>query len=497
MKSRSTAWLVAVLALAGTTVGAVQPGSAGADAGASLSFSTREEFHPNGYLRILVLKGGSWQEAAQLAMDEHLRTRTVDLSSWLSGSGLALRLEPIGPGASHLDAVNVGGVSALGVDERLGRKLSAADNDVVDFAEVAGLDLAFAPGRGSRVSITARMEPAVIGTDPAAYPVDNLYRPASAFRSFYRYRVGSRPWTLRIDGSLESESLGTPLFRENLPLGSGHPESPTWAWVGDDGRNLYALVDFTADNTLDGGKDYARLHVKTADGVRTFGVTADDSRWGRAGFEYTDRVGWEHKVYEIAVPLSEIGGIAGADVDLAFTLYGTASVIAIDFDTDLNGVDPDSGPSKTTFTFTVNYTDTTAAGAPQRHDLWIDVNQNGMQDAGTSVFWNGSGAGPWIVGVVLAGCAALMVALRRRSLARLLAFGIAMLALGTCKLPVTTQELYPMSGAGTNWSAGVVYTAEVQLVTEPGDYLFSFVFEDGLGNPVGGGAAGPLTVTVE
>ncbi len=343
------------------------------------------------------------------------------------------------------------------------------------------------------------MEPAVIGTEPAAYPVDNLYRPASAFQSFYRYRVGSRSWTPRIDGSLRGETLGKPLFSVNMPLGSGHPESPTWAWVGDDGITFYGLLDVTADNTLDGGKDYARLHVRTAGGIRTFGVTADDSRWGRAGFEYTDRVGWEHKVYEIAVPLSEIGGIAGGDVDLAFTAYGTMAPPppSIDFDADFNGVDPDSGPSGTTFTFTVNYTDATAGGAPQRHDLWIDVNQNGSPDAAAMMPWTGGGAGPWIGlgGAVVA--FALVLVLRRKPLARLAAVAAAVVALSTCKLPVTTQEIYPMTGAGTNWVAGVVYTAEVQLVAEPGNYVFSFLFKDSTGTDVGGGAGGPLNVTVE
>ncbi len=502
MKRWSTAWLVAVLALTGAAAWAGKPDPAlfgvglEGGGGARLFFSTREEFKPNGFIRIMVLRDGAWQEAGRVQEDEHLRGRTIDLSAWRSAGDLVVRLEPVVPGASHLDAFTVDGNAPRGLDERLSRKLSSADNDVVDIAEVAGRDLAFAPGRQAKLSVTARAEAAVIGTEPAAYPTANVYRPVSAFQSFYRYRIGSRSWTPSIDGSLGTESLGAPLFRENLPLGSGHPESPTWAWVGDDGRNLYALLDVTADNTLDGGKDYARMHVRTADGIRTFGVSTELERWGKAGFEYTDRAGWEHKVYEIAVPLSEIGAGANGEVELAFTVYGTLS-IQIYFETDMNGVDPDSGPSETTFNFMVKFSDNSGGGAPQRHDLWIDVNQNGVEDAGTTMFWPGNGAGPWIAGVVLAACAALLLVFRRRSLARVAAVAIAALALTTCKLPMTTQEIYPMTAAGASWPTGVLFTADVQLVLDPGDYTFSFMFRDGNGVSVPGSASGLFTVTIE
>jgi hypothetical protein len=501
MRGKIPALVASALALAGAVVWAAKPDLAlfsvgtGDSGAAQLSFSTREEFKPNGFIRIMVLQDGTWQEAGRVQEDEHLRGRTVDLSSWRSSGDLVVRLEPVVPGASHLDTVTVDGKTPKGLDERLSRKLLSADNDIVDFAEIAGRDLVFAPGRQARLSITARAEPAVIGTDPAAYPAANVYRPVSAFQSFYRYRLGSRSWTPSIDGSLRNETLGKPLFSVNQPIGSGHPESPTWAWVGDDGTNLYALIDFTADNTLDGGKDYARMHVRTADGIRTFGVTAESERWGKAGFEYTDRVGWEHKVYEIAVPLSELGAVTGSDLDLAFTLYGTAAT-SISFATDPNGVDPDFAPSGSTFTFTVKYSNSSGA-APQRHDLWIDVNQNGLPDAAAPFVLPWSGAGPWLAGAaVLAGLACL-VAVRRRTLARLLAVAIAAFALTTCKLP-TTQEIYPMSSSGTDWMLGVVFTADVELVADPGDYVFEFLFEDNFGTPVmAGSAAGPHAVVIE
>jgi hypothetical protein len=389
----------------------------------------------------------------------------------------------------------MGGAAPSGLGERFARKLSGVDNDVVDLAEIEGVDLSFAADSSTRLAVTARIEPAVLGTEPAAYPAANVYRPVAEFRSFYRYRVGSLPWQPRIDGSLEGESLGMPLFAENLTLGSGHPESPTWAWVGDDGSTLYALLDVTSDNTLDGGADYARLHVKTPGGLRTFGVTTADTRWGRAGFEYTDRVGWEHKVYEIAVPLAEIGVVTGTELEIAFTMYGTVST-QLNFSTDVNGVDPDSAPSGSTFTFTVKYWGVGSNDEPLRTDLWIDLDGDGQQDARSPIFTDLGGSWPWIGAIALL-VAMLLVAGHRRSLPRLAALAVALVALSTCRLPMTRQEIYPMTGSGTDWVAGVVFTAEVPLVRDPGAYEFMFLFENYLSIPVSGPAAGVLELTIE
>jgi hypothetical protein len=482
----------------GAGAGTVDAGAA-ASGGASLSYSTREAFEPNGFIRILVRKDGAWLEAARVAADEHLRSRVVDLSSWLSSPELVVRLEPSGPGASHLDEVLVEGGAPRGLDDRLARKLSGADNDVVDLAEVAGKDLAFPAGLRARLALTARIEPGSLGTEPVAFPGANTYRPAAAFVSFYRYRPGSNRLAPVIDGSLREERLGSPFFRETFPSGTGHPDSPTWAWVGDDGRTLYALLDVTADNTLDAGKDYARLHLRTPGGVRTYEVSSRDGPWGRSGFEYTDRVGWEHKVYEIAVPLAELAVGRAGDLDLAFTVYGTFGPPTIGWDADSNGVDPDSGASGTTFTFTVKFQDATFPAAPNRHDLWIDLDGDGVQDAGSPALPPLGGPWPWIAALALVAGAALIVAARRRLLPPLAVLAVAAaLALAACVAPPTTQEIYTMSAGGADWAGGVVYTAEVPLVAAPGAYDFEFIFVNGMDNPVtSGSAVGTHTVVVE
>lgn len=74
----------------------------------------------------------------------------------------------------------------------------------------------------------------------------------------------------------------------------------------DDGQTLYVAMDFIGDNTMDGGKDYTKVYVNTPEGVKEFKITAEHMDWGRPGFTYTSRAVWQHKVYEFAIPLSEI-----------------------------------------------------------------------------------------------------------------------------------------------------------------------------------------------
>jgi hypothetical protein len=163
-------------------------------------------------------------------------------------------------------------------------------------------------------------------------------------------------------------------------------------WVSDDGRSLFAALDVTADNTLDAGKDYGQLFVKSPAGVREFKVTTLQERWGRAGFEYTDLVGWEHKVYEMAIPLAELGANSGAELELAFAAYGTmAPPPALEYGADPNGVDPDRGASGTSFTFTVEYWDIGGNAAPSRRDVWIDLDRDGQEDAASIAAPFGSG----------------------------------------------------------------------------------------------------------
>jgi RHS repeat-associated protein len=69
------------------------------------------------------------------------------------------------------------------------------------------------------------------------------------------------------------------------------------------------------------------MYVRTPSGVRAFRVSVSENLWGRPGFTYTERVGYQHKVYELRVPWAALGLEPGAadGVELAFATYGTCS----------------------------------------------------------------------------------------------------------------------------------------------------------------------------
>ena len=143
--------------------------------------------------------------------------------------------------------------------------------------------------------------------------------------AFYSYTLGSRPGGLTIDGDIAETAAAEPFFKEYCATGSGHPSGFIYGWVMNDEENLYVALDFTPDNTMDGDKDYAKVYVNTAGGLKEFKVSVPETTWGVPGFTYTDKVNYQHKVYEFKIPLSELGAQAGEQLQLAFAAYGTAA----------------------------------------------------------------------------------------------------------------------------------------------------------------------------
>lgn len=278
---------------------------------------------PNGRFVVEVGTSTGWLEVARPGFNEFIGLASVDLSDQgAEGADLRIRLRQEGGGAAHLDSVLLGGNAPTLGDREPGEigKLSRSDWDVVDVAGRA-IELAFASGSRRDLQIAGRIEGERISETPFQFPPSNLYTEIGPDSEFYRYRI-------------DSEAQQSMVFRELCITGSGHPWAFTYGWVWNDEENLYVKLDFTPDNTMDGAKDYAAVYVRGADGAAEYRVSSAETEWGCPRFIYTPRVGYQHKVYDFAIPLAELGD-AGT-LELAFAAYGTAAAPdpAVVYDTD-------------------------------------------------------------------------------------------------------------------------------------------------------------------
>jgi uncharacterized repeat protein (TIGR02543 family) len=285
---------------------------------------------PNGDFVISVERGGRWQEAGRLANDRFLREQTLDLAPWLQGERRArVRIRQTGGGAAHLDAVSLGGVAPLSAKGGELDKIGRCDNDLATATDRT-VELAFAVPAGSvpLLAVTGRIENKIISREPFQFPQQNTFRTISPSSSFYSYSLGSAaPPRRRFGGREWLAEVGgrRPFFSALSQTGSGHPTGTTFGWVSNDERNLYVTIDFTPDNTYDNDKDYAKVYARGNGQVREFKVSVPERRWGKAHFTYTDKVAYQHKVYDFVIPLAGLPRNAEGGLDLSFAAYGTAS----------------------------------------------------------------------------------------------------------------------------------------------------------------------------
>ncbi|MCU0599777.1 MAG: hypothetical protein MUE70_11050 [Desulfobacterales bacterium] len=275
----------------------------------------------SGIFRLYVQKDGAWEDAGQAGFDRYFRQRTWDITPYaVGGETVRILLKKEGGGMAHMDSALLNGNPALhvsGADFGV-RKLATDDFDVAD-ASGNGVELEFSAVEGKAViSLTARIEEAAISKTPFQYPPENLYKEIGHGSKFYTYTIDTG-----------GQGIERQLFKEYSLSGSGHPSGYTYGNVSNDQDNLYVTIDFTADNTMDGDKDYAAVYVKTGSLLREFKVSAADERWGQARFTYTDKVSYEHKLYRFQIPLASIGD--ARELNLAFSAYGTASPPGGDF----------------------------------------------------------------------------------------------------------------------------------------------------------------------
>ncbi len=259
---------------------------------------------------------GQWVEAARIGANKHLNEMHVNLKGFIEkNKTIRVRVKAIGGGHAHMDSITLGGhaplkiMNAKAIDPM--GKLMARDLDVIDVTGKT-IEAEFNKPSGDLLVVSGRIEPDVIGKTPFLFPLANLYKGINSDSKFYTY-------------DLNGPKSSKPFFAEMSYSGSGHPDGVTYGWVTHDKDNMYVGIDFTGDNTMDGEADYTKVFVKTSEGIKEFKVTAVDNKWGEAFFTYTDKVPYQHKVYQFAIPMDEIAQKDTETFELAFAAYGTDS----------------------------------------------------------------------------------------------------------------------------------------------------------------------------
>ena len=286
----------------------------------------------NGQILIFVNKLNVWTPAGSLSYSKNLEERHINLEAFFNSSNEPLKVKLVkdGGGAAHLDAAFLGGIApnaAIGEKADLA-KLQKKDFDLMEL-DKEGIILTFsAYEKNNILSITARIEGEIIGQIPFQFPLENTYQAISKDSSFYEYALNSSRGIISVDGNISEVDDKQPFMVETVVPGSGHPTGKVYTWVMNDDQNLYVTFDVTPDNTMDGDKDYTKVYVKIGDQVKMFKVSMAEKTWGLPGFIYTDRVAYQHKVYEVSIPFSELEvdvNSANQVLELAFATYGTLS----------------------------------------------------------------------------------------------------------------------------------------------------------------------------
>ena len=278
---------------------------------------------PTGEYSIYVLKAGNWQKAGELGFDKFFREKEIDLGKYSSANEpIRLRIAQKGGGAAHIDSVFLNGnppIKVNDIDNGL-NKLSKKDFDVIDAFEKT-IEMTFPAGsKNSILKMTARVEDTTISKTPFQFPYENIYKTIDEKSRFYTYKINNKTQSISFNEK--------PFFKVLSPTGSGHPSGFTYGWVWNDESNLYIKIDFTPDNTMDGNKDYAKVYIKTDNGIKEFRISEFDRKWGEVDFTYTDKVAYQHKLYNFRIPLEKAGINQMKDsspLQLAFAAYGTAS----------------------------------------------------------------------------------------------------------------------------------------------------------------------------
>ncbi|MBP5654137.1 MAG: hypothetical protein J6X33_01355, partial [Clostridiales bacterium] len=276
----------------------------------------KEESVPSGEgTKIYADYGTGFEFLAELEFDKKVTEEKVDISRPVT----AIRIVKGDCYELNLDQVTLNGKCPAGYE----RKLSATDNDLIEVEGSIDLDL---KGSGELI-IAARAPKELKGEEYSfKFPETNMGK-INPMSEFYTYKIGSNPGTFSMGDELVIPDEEYIFDRIMCHPSSGHPDAPMFIYTADDGKDLYVFFEAFLDNTFDHGKDFAAVHVRCGDEIKTYKVhTTAENEYGRWYFDYTDSsdlYNWEHMCYLVKVPMEDLTAKDG-NLDLAFEYYGTA-----------------------------------------------------------------------------------------------------------------------------------------------------------------------------
>lgn len=275
-----------------------------------------------GSFDVLILENGDWQWQGEFSFRDY-ETRQLALEN--EAGQLKLRLVQQGHDAAFVDYIALQKeaetylpISAVNIDNNadvLGKVVSP-EYDVCN-AWNSTLEIIWDNVPENTTLVMRAMEEDLDENHggPLYYP----YIPRGYTLGHTLVNDGS----ITVDGLLE-EPTGADFSTFWMPS-SPHPDGYTYGWLHSDGEYLYAAVEVTADNTPD-EEDWGAIYVMVNGELEEFRVSDNAIKWGIPGFQYTSSVPYEHRIYEFAIPLSEINASIGDELRYGFGSYGTMSV---------------------------------------------------------------------------------------------------------------------------------------------------------------------------
>ena len=274
-----------------------------------------------GSFDILILENGDWQWQGEFSFGDY-ETRQLALEN---GAGqIKLRLVQHGHDTAYVDYIALQKdaetylpISAVNIDnsaEVLGKVMSP-EYDVCD-AWNSTLEIIWDNVPENTTLVMRAME-----EDLGEGHGGPLYYPYIP-RGYTLGHTLVKGNSTTVDGLLEEPT--EPDFIAFWMPSSPHPDGYTCGWLHSDGEYLYAAVEVTADNTPD-EEDWGAIYIRVNGELEEFRVSGNATKWGALGFQYTLSVPYEHRIYEFAIPLSEINASVGDELRYGFGSYGTVS----------------------------------------------------------------------------------------------------------------------------------------------------------------------------